>query len=668
MSNHPITGPPKLTPAPADGSIPVRLEIRDLQKNADQWNLYLLGLTAFKNVDETSDLSYYGIAGIHGRPYRPWGGVKGANAGGWQGYCTHTSILFAPWHRPYLALYEQTLYGIIQTIASQFPADTKDRYQKAASTFRIPYWDWAATPLNGDYFPASVGGSATVSVIQPTSAGKPVSIANPLYQTTFHPLNPVAGDFAALQGVPYNKWPSTLRYPTSTRSLTAKSQEDQVEAAMESQFAGLQQNVNILLNDPNYSDFAAFSNHQWQENEPGTFASLEDIHNSIHVAVGGDGGHMSELDYSAFDPVFWLHHTNVDRLFAIWQALNPTSYTINEPTGDGTFVIKANSVETANTPLAPFADASGVKYYNSLQVQQTEAFNYAYPETKRWAFASDSAYQDNIISTVQQLYGGISSQVADTTGNNFVATSVPVPAAKAENVPVAAAQKPIAAAESEQPLKSHPIRSFIHNMGDKLTGHHAADQTARGLDLEAEIGKPSDTPIVPTPTIYTEYIVNLKAPKHVLGQSYKVNVFLGEFEPDTSTWHTQEALVGTFAVFGKDAAEGSENETGCGKCKSDAKKEVVVTGTIPLTAQIISEIKKGNCPSLEKENVIPWLTRNLHWRVTLADGTERPREDVPGLVVSVVSTDVHVDVGGRVRYTGVYQSHPEVTTGRPGGV
>jgi tyrosinase len=73
------------------GSVPIRLEIRDLQKNTDQWNLYLLGLTAFKNVDETSDLSYYGIAGIHGRPYRPWGGVKGANAGGWQGYCTHTS-------------------------------------------------------------------------------------------------------------------------------------------------------------------------------------------------------------------------------------------------------------------------------------------------------------------------------------------------------------------------------------------------------------------------------------------------------------------------------------------------------------------------------------------------------------------------------------------------
>jgi tyrosinase len=93
--------------------------------------------------------------------------------------------------------------------------------------------------------------------------------------------------------------------------VSAKSQEDQVLSAMATQQAGLQQNVNLLMNDPNYQDFSAFSNHEWQENEPGTFASLEDIHNSIHVAVGGDGGHMSELDYAAFDPAFWLHHTYV---------------------------------------------------------------------------------------------------------------------------------------------------------------------------------------------------------------------------------------------------------------------------------------------------------------------------------------------------------------------
>jgi tyrosinase len=45
------------------GSVPLRLEIRELQQNADQWNLYLLGLDAFKKTDETSDLSYYGVCG-----------------------------------------------------------------------------------------------------------------------------------------------------------------------------------------------------------------------------------------------------------------------------------------------------------------------------------------------------------------------------------------------------------------------------------------------------------------------------------------------------------------------------------------------------------------------------------------------------------------------------
>jgi tyrosinase len=106
----------------ATGSVPLRLEVRDLQQNyPDQWNLYLLGLEAFYKLDETSDLSFYGIAGkphlqtvsallihsgIHGRPYREWVNASGKNDSLWQGYCTHTSILFAPWHRPYVSLFE----------------------------------------------------------------------------------------------------------------------------------------------------------------------------------------------------------------------------------------------------------------------------------------------------------------------------------------------------------------------------------------------------------------------------------------------------------------------------------------------------------------------------------------------------------------------------------
>jgi len=41
----------------------------------------------------------------------------------------------------------------------------------------------------------------------------------------------------------------------------------------------------------------------------------ERIHNSVHVWVGGD---MS-LSSSPNDPVFFLHHCNVDRIWAAWQ-------------------------------------------------------------------------------------------------------------------------------------------------------------------------------------------------------------------------------------------------------------------------------------------------------------------------------------------------------------
>jgi tyrosinase len=111
--------------------VPVRHEIRDLQQNyPEQWDLFCLGLLAFQNMDESDQLSYYEVsgesfillrrlpnyvfpsdvslfssAGIHGLPYRAWNGVTGID-GQQTGYCTHSSILFLPWHRPYLCLFE----------------------------------------------------------------------------------------------------------------------------------------------------------------------------------------------------------------------------------------------------------------------------------------------------------------------------------------------------------------------------------------------------------------------------------------------------------------------------------------------------------------------------------------------------------------------------------
>jgi tyrosinase len=41
-----------------------RLELRDLQQNADQWNIYLLGLQRMQSADQNDILSWFQISGI----------------------------------------------------------------------------------------------------------------------------------------------------------------------------------------------------------------------------------------------------------------------------------------------------------------------------------------------------------------------------------------------------------------------------------------------------------------------------------------------------------------------------------------------------------------------------------------------------------------------------
>jgi tyrosinase len=61
------------------------------------------------------------------------------------------------------------------------------------------------------------------------------------------------------------------------------------------------------------------------------FGALEAIpHNRIHTAIGGSSaqsggsvriGFMGDTSTAARDPVFWVHHANIDRLWASWLAL-----------------------------------------------------------------------------------------------------------------------------------------------------------------------------------------------------------------------------------------------------------------------------------------------------------------------------------------------------------
>ena len=106
------------------------------------------------------------------------------------------SNMFGPWHRPYLALFEQVLHDRAVEIAKEYPAgEARDKAMAIADKIRLPYWDWAMNPPNSDE------GCMPFSIRRPIATvtfpnGTKAEIANPLYRYDFHPLN--FDDFAPL--------------------------------------------------------------------------------------------------------------------------------------------------------------------------------------------------------------------------------------------------------------------------------------------------------------------------------------------------------------------------------------------------------------------------------------------------------------------------------------
>ena|SRR6266851_447746 len=115
------------------GSAPNRFEINNLIQNKDQYSLYIQALSkppfelylplsglidfqtdAMFTTSQSKPLSHFAIGGIHGLPYHQWEGSGGSHpvsGSQWGGYCTHGSVLFPTWHRPYVALYEVSIFS-----------------------------------------------------------------------------------------------------------------------------------------------------------------------------------------------------------------------------------------------------------------------------------------------------------------------------------------------------------------------------------------------------------------------------------------------------------------------------------------------------------------------------------------------------------------------------
>lgn len=271
-------------------------------------------------------------------------------------------------------------------IAARYPKSINAQYQSAATSLRIPYWDWANIAM----IPPVVS-QQTITINTPTGSK---NIANPLAQFVFHPV-PGADLFP--QNFTISRAPTTERTPNSDGTTNTATANNNLQANGEN----LKDRVYLLMARQN--QYAPFSNTGFlADQRNGSNDNLEMIHNNIHGLVGGNG-HMSYIPFSAFDPIFWLHHCNIDRFLAIFSAINPSSYVVPQTNVAGTYAEVAGTSENANTPLYPFKKDYQGNFHTAVTARSLKNFAYSYPEIVDWGVTSQQL-ASNVRSAFKALY------------------------------------------------------------------------------------------------------------------------------------------------------------------------------------------------------------------------------------------------------------------------
>jgi hypothetical protein len=181
--------------------------------------------------------------------------------------CQHFSWFFLPWHRMYIACFEQIVRAI--AVAQGGPAD-----------WALPFWNWSVNRALPPAFREATlpDGSPNPLRVEARNAG--------IDQGAQLPAATVAADYA-------------LGFAGFV------SPRESARGAWDTGFGGGPEEPDVHFGS--------------------TPGALEDWpHNHLHVLIGGADGLMTDPDTAALDPIFWLHHANVDRVWEQWRGLGGT--------------------------------------------------------------------------------------------------------------------------------------------------------------------------------------------------------------------------------------------------------------------------------------------------------------------------------------------------------
>ncbi|RCI16540.1 hypothetical protein L249_1799 [Ophiocordyceps polyrhachis-furcata BCC 54312] len=382
---YPITG----VKVEKGSSLPIRRNVDELaSEKGPQWDLYIQSLSSMYEMNPDDALSFFQIAGIHGWPYVEWNGTgKGIENSGWPGYCPHGEPIFLPWHRAYVLLFEQSLVETAKQIASQYPEKERNTYVEAANSLRSPYWDWATSNKVPD--------ASLPAKLQVKTAKGQKEVTNPLasYKYPEAAVQGRYGDLGSAEDSPsargqIQRCPSPRSYPQS-----ANEEMDL-------------QNNNRRRQDYGDMVYDAFTTSQTFARFASTGSqgiSLEQIHNFIHIEATCASDFLNSR-VSGFDPLFMLHHSNIDRLWAYWQAIHPKEAIFSESyRGGPRFTTPQGSTIGPDSPLAPFFGPGG-KPHTSKTVLSIQQFGYSY-EGLEYGAKSDKEIEKSAMRMISKLYG-----------------------------------------------------------------------------------------------------------------------------------------------------------------------------------------------------------------------------------------------------------------------
>jgi tyrosinase len=241
--------------------------------------------------------------------------------------CPHGNWWFYVWHRGYLGYFEQTI-----RVLSKDPK------------FAIPYWDWTTypeipegmfsgplDPTSNFYLPFTRNIATFTAYIKPALTAYWNSLNKvQLGQLQTRGLNNMDDLWAAvtLQGDPGDRpfaETKIARWYTRTNRKLDENASQNVKASV------VRGGLAASLFYDGTSKVNSFNSvktpsHHTAPGGPGSFSSVIEgqPHNMVHNSIGG-AGHIDPGPYgnmtnnlSPVDPIFFLHHGNMDRLWDVW--------------------------------------------------------------------------------------------------------------------------------------------------------------------------------------------------------------------------------------------------------------------------------------------------------------------------------------------------------------